>query len=386
MSSITSLAANLSNSVNNVQTEIVSVQNQLMSGIKTLNPAQNGVVTRLNAQATGWGVAADNITAAQNVITVAQTGLSSIVSIVNQMKQLSSQASSAGLTTSDKNSLNTTFQNLAAQIRGIELNSSVNGNNLLAGTPGFTVTTGISGNASTASSTTGIAGVDIPSLATTLSALSVLSGASTRGTVTTPTPTVVTAGAGSTAEVDSITFTAMSAGDSFTVAGLTFVANQSLTASQAGAAFASLSNGATTGPSTTYGAYAGTLQNYSSGTNSAGTISFTYYTAIASPGTVAVSASQVSNADYATQILTTALTTITTAQSTISAGQVGLNAQLANVIALKNGLTNTVNAIQNVDATALQAKLQQLNNQQSIDYYLVSQMNTEASAILSIFR
>ena len=119
MSSITSLAANLSNSVNNVQSEIVSVQNQLMSGIKTLNPAQNGVVTRLNAQATGWGVAADNITAAQNVITVAQTGLSSIVSIVNQMKQLSSQASSAGLTTSDKNSLNTTFQNLAAQIRSI---------------------------------------------------------------------------------------------------------------------------------------------------------------------------------------------------------------------------------------------------------------------------
>jgi hypothetical protein len=53
---------------------------------------------------------------------------------------------------------------------------------------------------------------------------------------------------------------------------------------------------------------------------------------------------------------------------------------------LQQGLQNTVDTLQNIDATAMQARLQQLNNQQSIDYYLVSQMNTEAAAILSIFR
>jgi hypothetical protein len=42
--------------------------------------------------------------------------------------------------------------------------------------------------------------------------------------------------------------------------------------------------------------------------------------------------------------------------------------------------------MQAVDSTALQAKLQGLNNQQSIDYYLVSQMNTAAQAALTIFR
>jgi len=383
-STINSLAANLSNSVNTVQAEIVSVQNQLMSGQKKLSPAENGVVTRLTAQADGWGVAANNITAAQNVINVAQTGLASIATIMTQMKSLSSQASSAGLSTSDQNSLNTTFQNLASQVRAIGLSSSVNGNNLLNGTPGFTVTSGITGNASSASSTTGIAGVDIPSLASTLTALSVANGASTNGTVTSPTVSVVTTGAAGVTEVKQAIFSAMAPGDNVTIGGLTFTSNRTLTATQAAQAFASLSAGATTGPSTTYGAYSGTLVGFSSSAVTSPTMSWTYSTT----GTVSLTAtgSQVSNADYATQIITAQLTTVTTAQSTISAGSVGLEAQLKNVTALKNGLTNTVNAIQNVDATAMQAKLQQLNNQQSIDYYLVSQMNTEASAILSIFR
>jgi flagellin-like hook-associated protein FlgL len=383
-STINSLAANLSNSVNTVQAEIVSVQNQLMSGEKKLSPAENGVVTRLTAQADGWGVAANNITAAQNVINVAQTGLASIATIMTQMKSLSSQASSAGLSTSDQNSLNTTFQNLASQVRAIGLSSSVNGNNLLNGTPGFTVTSGITGNASSASSTTGIAGVDIPSLASTLTALSVANGASTNGTVTSPTVSVVTTGAAGVTEVKQAIFSAMAPGDNVTIGGLTFTSNRTLTATQAAQAFASLSAGATTGPSTTYGAYSGTLVGFSSSAVTSPTMSWTYSTT----GTVSLTAtgSQVSNADYATQIITAQLTTVTTAQSTISAGSVGLEAQLKNVTALKNGLTNTVNAIQNVDATAMQAKLQQLNNQQSIDYYLVSQMNTEASAILSIFR
>ncbi|QWD32956.1 hypothetical protein G6678_05740 [Polynucleobacter paneuropaeus] len=383
-STINSLGANLANSVNTVQAEIVSVQNQLMSGEKKLSPAENGVVTRLTAQADGWGVAANNITAAQNVINVAQTGLASIATIMTQMKSLSSQASSAGLSTSDQNSLNTTFQNLASQVRAIGLSSSVNGNNLLNGTPGFTVTSGITGNASSASSTTGIAGVDIPSLASTLTALSVANGASTNGTVTAPTVSVVTTGAAGVTEVKQAIFSAMAPGDNVTIGGLTFTSNRTLTATQAAQAFASLSAGATTGPSTTYGAYSGTLVGFSSSAVTSPTMSWTYSTT----GTVSLTAtgSQVSNADYATQIITAQLTTVTTAQSTISAGSVGLEAQLKNVTALKNGLTNTVNAIQNVDATAMQAKLQQLNNQQSIDYYLVSQMNTEASAILSIFR
>jgi flagellin-like hook-associated protein FlgL len=84
--------------------------------------------------------------------------------------------------------------------------------------------------------------------------------------------------------------------------------------------------------------------------------------------------------------LTDALTTVSTAQSTIAATQVGLNAQGSAAASLSTNLQATVDSMQAVDSTALQAKLQSLNNQQSIDYYLVSQMNTAAQAALTIFR
>ena len=126
------------------------------------------------------------------------------------------------------------------------------------------------------------------------------------------------------------------------------------------------------------------MVGYNTGAADAGKISATF----TATGTNVVTSSfaKVSLADYATQILTTQLTTISTGQSSLSASATGLKAQDSNAQALETGLENTVAQIQNIDATAMQAKLQQLNNQQSIAYYLVSQMNTEAAAILSIFR
>ena len=63
-----------------------------------------------------------------------------------------------------------------------------------------------------------------------------------------------------------------------------------------------------------------------------------------------------------------------------------MGADLASVTSLGSNLTATINSLQAVYQTAAQAELQQLNNQQSVDYYLVSQMNTEAAAILTLFR
>jgi flagellin-like hook-associated protein FlgL len=384
---LSGLAQTLSNSVGQIQAAIVDTQNQLASGTKTLDPAQNGVVTRLSAQSTAWGVAQNNIATAQNVITVAQSALTSIATIMTQMKSLATQSSSAGLTTSDKTSLNTTFANLAYQIQGLGTNASVNGNNLLSGTTGITVTTGISGNSNTATSTTGVNGIDIPSLATTLMGLSIASGSASAGLATLPTMSASATGSSTVTEIDKAVFSTMAAGDSVMVGGLTFTANQALTATQAASAFANITtDSATTGPQTTLGSYSGTLASgYVSGANSGATLGFTYST-MAVVSVLTSSATKVSYADYATQILTAKLSTVSTGQSSLSASATGLKAQNSNAQALQTGLSNTVAQIQNIDATAMQAKLQQLNNQQSIDYYLVSQMNTEAAAILSIFR
>lgn len=91
-------------------------------------------------------------------------------------------------------------------------------------------------------------------------------------------------------------------------------------------------------------------------------------------------------ASSAIDVLTTALNTISNKQSIVSAEQTGLEELSKAAQSMATNLQSTVDSIQNVDETELQTRLQQLNNQQSIDYYLISQMNTAAAAILTIFR
>ena len=525
---LSGLAQTLSNSVAKVQADIVDTQNQLSAGVKNLNPGQNGVVTRLSAQADGYTQVMTNIGTAQSVISVGQGALGSIAAILTQMKSLATQAQSAGLTTADAASMNATFTNLAAQISTLKTGASVNGNNLLSG-GSIAVTTGIDG---TSSSNTTITGVDVGSVATTAGSLSigqtssspiatisttttatnpavagisattgtaavdtynlgngsnlaagttVIIGGTLTFTVGTGTPTgtqvanaiasfinygtisnsAVIAAAGTpiadiatspskisdkyTASVDGsgnlvltqksgnygastvtiggtatslktnttvgvassagsaaqdfVTFngsagTSLTSGQSVTVGGLTFTANQTVTGIQAAAAFYDYirTSGGTPGTlgswsgntgSTLYNLYTATTVNDAS--NNAAVLKLVGKNN--GPSALAVSGgTSAANAQAAVVSLTTLLNTVSTGQSTLSAAATGLTAQTANANALKTGLTNTVNSIQNIDATAMQAKLQQLNNQQSIDYYLVSQMNTEAAAILSIFR
>jgi flagellin-like hook-associated protein FlgL len=536
---LSGLAQTLSNSVASVQQQIVDTQDQLASGVKNLNPAQNGVVTRLSAQADGYGQVLTNIGTAQSVISVGQGALASITSIMTQMKSLATQATSAGLTISDTQSLNATFSNLAAQVSTLQSGASVNGNSVLNGATGITVTTGIDGSSSAQTSVTG---VDVTSIYNTIKNLSITATSATNATVTsaqagvsyssgtagvstitmptggfasgadgastvtisdgtnvitianklstTASPAVIAAAlaayitngvvdttnfsaisattgslpafqakhtvtvdsnnrlvftqtaagttgpdtltvggllntsstvttntigvasAAGTQATDKVVFTALNNGNSVTVGGLTFTAGTGgSTADATALAFYNYIKLGTT-PVSTQGVFSGPSadtmlatwlvgNNSGTGTGSsgygttapsgtdtgagAGTL---YFKSVASaPSTLsATGTNNVTNAQAAIVSLTTQLNTASTGQSTLAAGATGLAAQSSNATALKTGLTNTVNSIQNIDATAMQAKLQQLNNQQSIDYYLVSQMNTEAAAILSIFR
>ncbi|MBT8580133.1 hypothetical protein G6646_04195 [Polynucleobacter paneuropaeus] len=485
---LSGLAQTLSNSVASVQQQIVDTQDQLASGVKTLNPGQAGVVTRLSAQATGYDQTLTNIGSAQSVISVAQASLTSIAQILTQMQALANQASSASLQSTDRDSLQATFSNLASQVTTLGTSASVNSNNLLSGTTGISVTTGISGSNS---AQTTINGIDIPSLSTTVNNLSVNSSF-----------TVSSATAANVKNQDTITVTggSLAANATITIGGLTFTAGGvAVTASNVLQAYANFISGASI--TSSYGTFSGntlaTMQSlYSAASSTSTTLVLTssqpgtqtattasqsgsgitgltatatqagmtnqtqtitlassnlpaaqsisiggiQYTAGSSsvtpahviadfiayinggtPGSYgtftganttmhsnwtasgtstliltannsgAVTAAAVSdpgtiNAAAAVASLTTQLQTVSTGQATLSAAATGLTAQASANTALKTGLTNTVNSIQNIDATAMQAKLQQLNNQQSIDYYLVSQMNTEAAAILSIFR
>jgi len=495
---LSGLAQTLSNSVARVQAEIVDTQEQLASGTKELNPGQAGVVTRLSAQVSGYDTTLTNIGAAQSVISVGQASLTSIASVLTQMQSLANQASSSGLSSSDRDSLQATFSNLASQVASLGTSSSVNGNNLLAGN-NLSVTTGIDGSSS---ATTTVSGVNIATVASTLAGLSVnasvaaptvttvadvkqidtvalaittadasgtsytiggltftlnsTGGARTKtqqiddigtafanyinnGTATntygtfsnssvaamqalfsgavntsgslaltravagtqtvasfittsthvTSTPTISTAAVN---QKDTVSFTAaLTSGQAISVGGLVYTAKASgATAINQAADFYAFINAGTAG---TYGTFSGTsyasMSSKYTPTNPSGAASLLLtYTNSYTGAQTAISGGDngVTNAKAAIASITTQLQTVSTAQATLSASATGLTAQASANTALKTGLTNTVNSIQNIDATAMQAKLQQLNNQQSIDYYLVSQMNTEAAAILSIFR
>jgi flagellin-like hook-associated protein FlgL len=275
MSAITGLTSTLVQGVNSVQAEISTVQNELATGVKTMNPAQKGIVTRLSSQVAIYSSDAANITQASSVINVGQTSLNNLSTIISQMQQLATQAASGGLSTTDLASLNTTFTALASQISAAIQNATVNGNNFLYNSP-----TGTYG-----STTNGTITIQI-------------------GLDTTGTATIVGQGLDTTLAM--------------LVTGLSI-------SSQTGA-------------------------------NSA-------ITALAS-----------------------GLTSVSTAQSNLNAFSTAMASDLASVTSLGANLTTTINSLQAVDQTAAQAELQQLNNQQSVDYYLVSQMNTEAAAILTLFR
>ena len=275
MSAITGLTSTLVQGVNSVQAEISNVQNELATGVKTMNPAQKGIVTRLSSQGAIYSADAANITQASSDINVGQTSLTNLSTIISQMQQLATQAASGGLSTTDLASLNTTFTALASQISAAIQNATVNGTNFLYNSP-----TGTYG-----STTNGTITIQI-------------------GLDTTGTATIVGQGLDTTLAM--------------LVTGLSI-------SSQTGA-------------------------------NSA-------ITALAS-----------------------GLTSVSTAQSNLNAYSTAMASDLASVTSLGANLTATINSLQAVDQTAAQAELQQLNNQQSVDYYLVSQMNTEAAAILTLFR
>ena len=96
--------------------------------------------------------------------------------------------------------------------------------------------------------------------------------------------------------------------------------------------------------------------------------------------------SSIAGAYSAVTVLASQLALISAGQSNLSAASTGITAYTAEANSLSTGLQQVVDSISNIDPTKLQAQLQQLNNQQSVDYYLVTQMNQEAAAVLTIFR
>lgn len=91
------------------------------------------------------------------------------------------------------------------------------------------------------------------------------------------------------------------------------------------------------------------------------------------------------NAQLVIGLINQFVSKVSSAQSSYTAAKEALNNNLTASTTVQQNAQNTVDKIQKVDTTALQLNLQALNNQQTLDFQVASQLHSMAASILSIF-
>jgi flagellin-like hook-associated protein FlgL len=262
---IPKLSPILTNAINSVQENITKTQTKLATGLDPeISGTKASVILSLSSDITTWKTRSTNLKLVDDIVSVAQTGLTSISTLLYQMKNIATLAETT-TGTSDLASLSATYLSLATQIQSTANSASVNGSNLLNTSSGITI------------------------------------------------------------------YPALSSYTTSTIYGYNFA---------------------------------------TVGTTLAG--SYTFSTA----------------ADAAAKVTTLSgyITTLSTVQTSLSAYSDLLSATATAATSTADGLTSYISDLHGIDTTALQNSLQTYNNQQSIDYYLVGQMNAAASEELRIFR
>ena len=341
--SITTLASSLQSAVNDVQARLEATHTQIADGKQPLSKQQASVVARLSNQATSQDAVQGNITNANNIIDITQTGLSSISSILAQMQSLATQVSNGLFNSVDQTNLFTQFASLNRQIGQIAATTSLNGNNLLTGNQTLSVVSGTDG---VNNQTTLIQGIDITRLQTALNAITfaVASQNLTPTTVVDGVPTV----SNPTSAQQTISFNGLANGDSATIGGLTFTANRDLTAAQVATVFAQKVN--TPGGTSAYGTFTNSFTgSFTASDNGSGTVIFTG--SITGPQSISVSGnitsatSPITSSNITSNISGVTYVAPTNAQQTIS-----FNGLARGDSATVGGLTFTANS----DLTASQ--------------------------------
>lgn len=135
-------ALNALNSLNNINSKLGVHQQRLATG-KRINsaaddPAGLTIATKLNARAEGLRVAGDNISDAQNLLAVAESGLGRINEILVQMRNKAEQAASDTIGSEERGAIKTQLNAYATQIQDLVDQTTWNGNKLLNGVKGGT--------------------------------------------------------------------------------------------------------------------------------------------------------------------------------------------------------------------------------------------------------
>ena len=131
------LSNNIQFNLNKNQASLKNVTAQLSSGLRVNGPADDpsgfSIATNLQTQVQSFDQASQNVQDATNAATVASGALSTVTSILQQVRTLAVEASSNLLSSSDRNNIQTEINQLLAEINNIANNTQFNGLNLIDG-------------------------------------------------------------------------------------------------------------------------------------------------------------------------------------------------------------------------------------------------------------
>jgi len=144
---LNALAALYQTKAQAVDTKIASINTQISQGKNVLTATQLTEVTNLSKKVTSYATPEASIKNAKSVISLAQTGLTSVKGYLKQMMQMAQMASAPGISSSDSTSFNVRFLEIFNKIGKAATQAGLNGTNLLSGTAGLNVNTGINKDA-----------------------------------------------------------------------------------------------------------------------------------------------------------------------------------------------------------------------------------------------
>ncbi|MCL4294676.1 MAG: flagellin [Anaerolineae bacterium] len=131
-------ALNALNSLNNINAKLGVHQQRLATG-KRINSAKDDpagltIATKMKARSEGLKVAMDNIADANNMLSVAEAGMSKITDILVTMRSKAEQAASDTLGASERAAIQSQLSSFAEQITDLVNETKWNGTQLLDGT------------------------------------------------------------------------------------------------------------------------------------------------------------------------------------------------------------------------------------------------------------
>jgi len=378
--SIASLASNLQSAVSDVQARLQTTHTQIADGKRPLSTQESSVVARLSAQATSQSAVQASITNANNIIGVTQTGLNSAASILIQMKDIATQVANSLYNSTDKTNLTNTFTKLNTALTSIAASTGINGNFLLSSDDTLSI---LSGSDGVNNQTISVKGFDLAALQETLNLNTVSFADSTVDTTSTST----VAGTDTVYAQQTISLNAMSPGDSYQIGDLKFTAAASLTGTEVAAIFASKMT-SNTNPSSSLGSFGGDVFSGDYTGASSGNVLTLTGTSYGEMTLASVTQTITGGTAASTVIVSidSLMAKISATQASMTAATTNLNTAQDDSTAIAASSQKLVDDIQNIDLTALQADLQKLSVQQSLDFQVVAQLNSAASSLLSIFR